>query len=378
MSVELKTVTLDEDGLRLDRWFKKYYPGLAYARLSKILRTGQVRVDGKRAKAADRLSAGQVLRVPPISDLPPEEPGAEPYQLRPDDKATLEAMIIYQDQDVIVLNKLPGLAVQGGSNTPRHIDGMMQALAVDGVKPRLVHRLDKDTSGVLVLAKNGPAAAALAKSFHSRSANKLYWALVVGRPEMNDGKVTAPLAKEPGEQGERMEVSEDGKHAITHFHVMDTAGQRTAWLALMPMTGRTHQLRAHCAYLGTPIVGDGKYGGQEAYLAGAVSRKLHLHARRLVVPHPRKGMIDVTAPLPEHMRDSWRMFGFDADDRSDPFKGDTFRDEPVKASSPKANAPKAAPAKPAPSRSRPPGGRRARGTPTIPPRGSGAKRSGRG
>lgn len=319
--VTQKTVTPDEDGMRLDRWFKKHFPGLPFAMLSKILRNGNVRVDGKRVKTADRLAAGAVVRVPPLGDQP-EAPAEKPVVVKPEDVALLKSMILYEDEDVIVLNKIPGLAVQGGSGTTRHIDGMLPGLAVNGVRPRLVHRLDRDTSGVLILARSGQAAAALGKSFHSRAAKKLYWALVIGRPEIEDGLVKAPLAKEPGARGERMEVSDEGKHAITRFHVMDAAGMKCSWLALMPLTGRTHQLRAHCAHMGTPIVGDGKYGATDAYLTGTVSRKLHLHARRLIVPHPNRarGVIDVTAPLPDHMRETWKTFGFDADDRTMPFK----------------------------------------------------------
>ncbi|MDA5193085.1 RluA family pseudouridine synthase [Govanella unica] len=316
-----KTVSKDEDGIRLDRWFKKHFPGLPFARLSKILRNGNVRVDGKRAKTADRLPEGAVVRVPPLGEQP-EAPAPAPVVVRPEDVALLKSMILYEDNDVIVLNKVPGLAVQGGSGTTRHIDGMLDGLAVDGVRPRLVHRLDRDTSGVLILARTGQAAAALGKAFHSRAAQKLYWALVIGRPGIGDGLIKAPLAKEPGPRGERMEVNEDeGKAAITKFHVMDTAGTKTAWLALMPLTGRTHQLRAHCAHMGTPIVGDGKYAASDAYLTGTISRKLHLHARRLIVPHPKRAgvMIDVTAPLPDHMRETWKTFGFDPDDRSMPF-----------------------------------------------------------
>lgn len=317
--VQERRIDQDEEGLRLDRWFKKHYPALTFSRLAKLLRTGQIRLDGKRAKAGDRVTAGATVRVPPLGDAPPlsdKRPRAEPTAA---ERAALTAMILYQDDSVIVLNKPPGLAVQGGSKTTKHIDGMLDALVKDGQRPRLVHRLDKDTSGVLILARTGAAATALGQSFYGRTAKKVYWALVVGRPELDDGKITAPLAKEPGRLGERMEVSEEGKKAVTRFHVMDSAGSRTSWLALMPLTGRTHQLRAHCAYMGTPIVGDGKYGGAEAYLTGVVSRKLHLHARRLIVPHPKGGTIDVTAPLPAHMAETWATFGFAADDQSDPF-----------------------------------------------------------
>ncbi len=320
--VQERQVGQDEAGLRLDRWFKKHYPELTFSRLAKLLRTGQIRLDGKRAKAGDRVAAGATVRVPPLGEAPKTPDKRSRAEPTAADRAALTAMILYQDDSVIVLNKPPGLAVQGGSKTTKHIDGMLDALIKDGQRPRLVHRLDKDTSGVLILARTGAAAAALGQSFYGRAAKKLYWALVVGRPELDDGKITAPLAKEPGRLGERMEVSEEGKKAVTRFHVVDSAGARASWLALMPLTGRTHQLRAHCAYMGTPIVGDGKYGGADAYLTGTVSRKLHLHARRLIVPHPKGGMIDVTAPLPAHMAETWATFGFDIDDR-----GDSFADE---------------------------------------------------
>lgn len=319
MSVELRTVSAADDGIRLDRWFKAHYPHVTFGRLSKLLRTGQIRVDGKRAKAADRLAAGSVVRVPPLGDLSAPPPVRERPAFRPEDQAALREMVLYEDDDILILNKPAGLAVQGGSKTHHHLDGMLQSWSEDGPAPRLVHRLDKDTSGVIVLAKTGAAAAHLGKSFYSRAAKKIYWALVVGVPRAEEGLIKAPLAKEPGARGERMEVADDGKDAVTRFHVMEVAAKRAAWLALMPLTGRTHQLRAHCAHMGCPIVGDGKYGGQDAYLSGSVSRKLHLHARRLVIPHPRGGTVDVTAPLPPHMAESWAVFDFDPDDRRDPF-----------------------------------------------------------
>lgn len=314
-----QTVAAADDGARLDRWFKKHYPGLPFSRLSKLLRTGQIRIDGKRAKAADRLAQGTRVRVPPLGDLPPATTPRPRSPATEEDRSALLDMILYQDDSVIVINKPAGLAVQGGTKTTKHLDGMLDALVKDGQRPRLVHRLDKDTSGVMILARTGPAAAALGHSFYGRDARKTYWALVVGRPEIDDGKITAPLAKEPGRLGERMEVSEDGKKAVSRFHVMEHIGRKASWLALMPLTGRTHQLRAHCAHMGTPIVGDGKYGGTAAHLTGGISRKLHLHARRLVIPHPKGGMIDVTAPLPSHMADSWRTLGFDGDTKIDPF-----------------------------------------------------------
>lgn len=327
MSVEQKTVTREDDGIRLDRWFRNHYPALTFGRLSKLLRTGQIRVDGKRAKAADRINAGAVIRVPPLGEAPATPAARARPEFRPEDQAALRDMVLYEDEDVLILDKPPGLAVQGGSKTHHHLDGMLASWTDGGPQPRLVHRLDKDTSGVIVLAKTGVAAAHLGQSFYSRAAKKIYWALVVGTPREEEGLIKAPLAKEPGARGERMEVADEGKDAMTRYHVMEVAAKRAAWLALMPLTGRTHQLRAHCAHMGCPIVGDGKYGGQDAYLSGTVSRKLHLHARRLMIPHPRGGTIDVTAPLPAHMAESWAVFGFDADDRRDPFRDPQKRRE---------------------------------------------------
>ncbi len=315
--VERVTVAAGDDGLRLDKWFKRHYPDLPFGRLAKLLRTGQVRVDGKRAKAGQRLKSGEEVRVPPLNAPAPVSP--KRAAVRPEDAAAIRNMILYEDDDVLVLNKPPGLATQGGTGTTRHVDGMLEALRRGDERPLLVHRLDRDTSGVLVVAKTRKAAAELAGAFKSRSARKIYWALVVGVPDMAEGKISAPLAKEALPRGERMEVSEDGKRAVTLYSVMDRAARKAAWLALMPLTGRTHQLRAHCVHMGHPIVGDGKYGGKAAHLAGQVSGKLHLHARRIVLDHPGSGVIDVTAPLPAHMAETWRFFGFDAEDRSDPF-----------------------------------------------------------
>jgi 23S rRNA pseudouridine955/2504/2580 synthase len=318
--VEQVEVVAADDGLRLDKWFKRHYPGLPFGRLAKLLRTGQVRVDGKRVKAGDRLDAGAIVRVPPLEAAAvPSKPRKVQAPVNPEDAARIRDMTLYEDDDVIVLNKPPGLATQGGTGTVRHVDGMLEALRKGDERPRLVHRLDRDTSGVLVLAKTRKAAAALGEAFKARSARKIYWALVIGVPELAEGRISAPLAKEPGARGERMEVSDEGKRATTLYTVMDRAADKTAWLAMMPLTGRTHQLRAHAVHMGHPIVGDGKYGGKEAQLPGQVSGKLHLHARRIIMDHPRGGVLDVTAPLPTHMAESWKLFGFDQHDRSDPF-----------------------------------------------------------
>ncbi len=315
-----------EDGWRIDKWFKKKFPELSFGRLSKLMRTGQVRADGKRIKAGFRVVEGMEIRVPPIGDNPN---AGKPRILKPqkkhsdEDSRLMRDMVIYQDNSVIVLNKPPGLAVQGGSKTMRHIDGLLDCLQGDNPeRPKLVHRLDKDTSGVLVIARSSAAAKSLTESFRNRRTSKIYWALVVGRPERTEGTVNAPLDKEPGTRGERMMVADKCKKAVTDFYVMDSALRSTSWVAFKPVTGRTHQIRVHATVLDTPIVGDGKYGGKTAFLDGAVSKKLHLHARSIEINHPDGGLLDVTADLPRHMKESWDMFGFDKQDKSNPFAED--------------------------------------------------------
>ena len=324
--VEMRRVTPDEAGLRVDRWFKRHFPELPHGRLEKLLRTGQIRVSGGRAKAADRLATGAEIRVPPLGPAPERPPAGPRPLIEPEEAKALQAAVLYRDDSVIVLNKPPGLAVQGGSGVETHLDAMLDVLRFGSEeRPRLVHRLDRDTSGVLVLGRTAKATAKLAASFRTREARKIYWALVVGIPHPLEGKIDLALVKHGPKGGEKMRPVEgeddedDGKRAVTLFTTVDTAAPRTAWLALMPLTGRTHQLRAHCLAIGTPIVGDGKYGGTEAFLTGGVSRKLHLHARAIEMPHPDGGTLKVRAPLARHMAETWAMFGFDPDDRSDPF-----------------------------------------------------------
>ncbi|CAA7616741.1 RluA family pseudouridine synthase [Magnetospirillum sp. UT-4] len=323
-SVQTLLVAADEAGIRLDRWFKRRFPDIGHGLLEKWLRTGQVRVDGKRVKASERLEAGQEIRVPPLPAA--EAPKPDKPKRPPVDEATarmLKDAVLYKDDDVIVLNKPPGLAVQGGTGmAEKHLDAYLDALCFDKAeRPRLVHRLDKDTSGVLLLGRTASAAAKLAAAFKSRAAHKCYWALVVGVPKHRQGRIDAPLAKLPGRAGEKMAVDEDeGKRAVTWYRVVDNALRRAAWLEMEPRTGRTHQLRAHCALLETPILGDGKYGGTEAFIAGTgISRKLHLHARAVRIPHPRGGELLVTAPLPEHMAKSFEFFGFEPAQAGKPF-----------------------------------------------------------
>lgn len=322
MAVELVYVGEDDADIRLDRWFRRHYPIVAHGRLEKLLRTGQVRVDGKRAKSSQRLTCGQQVRVPPLGDLSETPPPPRDW-VSPEDQSMLLDAILYKDDQVLVINKPAGLATQGGSGITRHLDGMLDALILDGEeRPKLVHRLDKDTSGVLVLGRTTAAAAALARTFRSREARKIYWAVVVGAPDPSEGTIKAPLEKVSSPHGERMEVSDDGQPAVTHFRTIEAVGRKAAWVQMEPRTGRTHQLRVHAAYLGTAIAGDGKYGDPERQLQGQVSRKLHLHARAIDIPHPKQGRVRVTAPLPRHMADSFAFFGFDEDSAGDVFARD--------------------------------------------------------
>ena len=323
--VQTIEVGADEEGLRLDRWFRRHFPELAHGRVEKLLRTGQVRVDGARAKAGLRLEPGQRIRVPPLGeDVPALRRGPPPQKLRPADLRMLAERVLYRDDSVIVLDKPPGLAVQGGSKVARHLDAMLDGLRFGAAeRPRLAHRLDKDTSGALVLGRSAKATANLAAAFKAKDARKVYWAAVAGVPKPARGRIEIALSKRPGRGGEKVVGWDEGKKAVTLYQVVERAGRRLSWLALSPLTGRTHQLRAHCAALGVPILGDGKYGGRAAYLPGSeISRKLHLHAREISLPHPDGGILRVTAPLPDHMLATWRLMGFDEGDDGDPFAGD--------------------------------------------------------
>lgn len=304
----------DDDGIRLDRWFHRHLPDVNFNLVSRWARTGQVRLDGKRVGPGDRIAAGQLIRIPP-SETDGERPAARPVArtLSDDQVAYAQSMVIHRDRAALVINKPPGLATQGGTRTHAHVDGLGEALMFDSAaRPRLVHRLDKDTSGVLLLARTPGSAAYFAKRFAGRNAKKVYWALVVGVPDIYSGLIELPLAKQPGTGGEKMHVDEDhGQPSRTAYQVIERAGSRAAWVALQPFTGRTHQLRVHMAAIGHPIVGDGKYGGQNAFLTGTISRKMHLHARRLRIAHPDGPALDVTAELPEHFADSMLNLGFD-------------------------------------------------------------------
>ncbi|WP_394648259.1 RluA family pseudouridine synthase [uncultured Sphingomonas sp.] len=308
------TVGYDDDGIRVDRWFKRHLPDTSFTAVAKWARTGQLRVDGARVGPGDRIQAGQVLRVPPAEPERVEERGKRERPPLSEDEATFaREMVIHKDKAALVLNKPPGLATQGGTKTVQHVDGLLDALQYEAEgRPKLVHRLDKDTSGALLVARNARAAAAFAKSFSSRTAKKVYWALVVDVPSIDDGMIELPIAKQPGTGGEKMHVDEEnGQPARTRYRVIERAGNRACWVELQPFTGRTHQLRVHMAAIGHPIVGDGKYGGAAAFLTGNISRKMHLHARRIRVDHPDGGEIDVTAELPTHFAESLNSLGFE-------------------------------------------------------------------
>ena len=315
--VQTVMVSGDEDGMRLDRFFEARFPGLSFSHIQRIIRKGEVRVNGKRAEPKARIARGQSVRIPPLKVEAPTPRGDAPADLR--DRAFLREITLYEDDDVMVLNKPAGLAVQGGSGTTRHVDGMLGALQAQGrdaQRPRLVHRLDKDPAGCLLIAKTRFAAAALSKTFRSRSARKVYWALVYGVPKPLQGRVSNFLTKEQNEEDSVMRAARHGEegasHAVTYYAVVETAAQQLAWVSLKPVTGRTHQLRAHMQQIGNPILGDPKYFDIENWkLPGGIQNKLHLLARRIAVPHPRGGRIDVTAPLPPHMQQTWNLIGLD-------------------------------------------------------------------
>jgi len=312
--VRQQVVARDEDGMRLDRWFATHFPQITFGHLQKLIRTGQVRVDKARAKTNTRLESGQVVRVPPVEDAPEK---AAP-RIISGDAEFLRGLILYEDEDVYVFNKPHGLSVQGGSGTKRHVDGMLKSLPnKKGEAPRLVHRLDRDTSGCLVVAKTKAAAAYFGNVFKSRSARKIYWAIVAGNPLPKQGRISCFLAKQATTDGEQMVVVANGdegaQHSMSYYSTTDTAGRRFAWVTLKPVTGRTHQLRVHMAQLGTPILGDPRYFNIHNYEPSeGVADGLHLHARRISLPLRNGGRLDVSAPLPPHMQHTFDALGFDA------------------------------------------------------------------
>ena len=317
--VETRVIADDEADLRLDRWFRRHFPALGHGRLEKLLRTGQVRLDGKRAKASTRLLPGQTVRVPPLAPCGATPRAGEavsrPPAVSEAEREALRRALLHIDDAVIAIDKPAGLAVQGGSGQKRHLDAMLEALRFEAAeRPRLVHRLDKDTSGVLLLARDRKTAQALTASFKSHAVEKTYWAAVVGRPDKPSGRIDAPLGKVAKGGLERVaEDAETARAAVTLYGVVKTWKRSLSWLVLRPLTGRTHQLRVHCAAIGHPIVGDGKYGGRAAFPADLPQAKqLHLHARELALPHPGDGTtLRITAPLPAHMARTWAQADFD-------------------------------------------------------------------
>ena len=319
--IEQRQVENDESGMRLDRWFKVHYPGLGFGQLQKLLRSGQVRVDGGRVKSDARIQSGQMIRIPPM-DIDEKAVKSGPIAGRDlkhsSDHELLSRMLLHEDDKVIVLNKPAGIAVQGGSGINRHIDQMLEAwTSPKGEKPRLVHRLDRDTSGVLVIARTRGAAQKLTAAFRERDTKKTYWSLVMGVPKKREDKISTWLVKEATPDGDRMRIAKHGEegadHAVSFYRIIEQAAQTFAWLEMEPYTGRTHQLRVHAAHIGHPILGDPKYfeAAHSWSFPGGVQNKLHLHARRIDVPHPSGGRLRVTAPLPPHMVQTWNLFGFD-------------------------------------------------------------------
>lgn len=313
--VRQQVVARDEDGMRLDRWFGAHFPQVTFGHLQKLIRTGQVRIDSARAKTNSRLESGQVIRVPPLD----AEVRRIEQKIDAEDARFLRDLILYEDEDLYVFNKPSGLASQGGSGTKRHMDGLLKSLPNKaGEAPRLVHRLDRDTSGVLVVAKTRAAASYLGKVFQSRSARKIYWAIVYGNPKPSQGSISCFLAKEQTEDGEQMIVVEQNhegaQHSMTYYSTTDVAARRFAWVTLKPVTGRTHQLRVHMQQLGNPIIGDPRYFNIENWQgAPGLGDGLHLHARRIRLPLKSGKVLDVSAPLPPHMQQSFEALGFDAD-----------------------------------------------------------------
>jgi 23S rRNA pseudouridine955/2504/2580 synthase len=312
--VQTKDVTADEDEMRLDRWFKKHFPHVSHGMIEKLLRKGQIRVEGGRAKGSQRLSAGQSVRIPPMP-----EPGeqSEAPAINRDDAAYARSLVIYQDKHLIALNKPPGLAAQGGSKIKMHLDHLLQAFGKGDQKPRLVHRLDKDTSGVMVVAKTAQSAKSLARLFQTRDVKKTYWAVCLGVPTPRAGEIKGFMKKSTEGDRELMVGAHHGEegaqHALTRYAVADNAGQRVSWVVLRPETGRTHQLRVHMQALGHSIYGDGKYPCDYPDPEG-LSRKLHLHARKIEIPRDGQPPLVLEADLPRHMADSFDALGFNPDD----------------------------------------------------------------
>ncbi len=295
-------IDLSDDGIRLDRWFKRHFPDLPHARIEAMLRKGEIKLDKTRARTSTRIRQGQLLRIAPFA---PSSYGRVPLpkkrniELDAAQQKKLRDLILAYDDKIIVLNKPAGLAVQGGTKIRRHLDEMLDALKLGGARPHLVHRLDKDTSGVLLLARSANAAAELSEAFRRQKIKKIYWALVHHVPQPKQGDVTLPLA---------------GRAAATYYQTRAQVGQRLAWIEFSPQSGRRHQIRLHAQHLSTPIVGDDRYGSraQDQTVAGMMNapRQLHLHAREVILPSGQR----FTAPLPSHMAQTWKNLGFDNPD----------------------------------------------------------------
>ena len=326
--IETKTVDTDEAGMRLDRWFKLHFSGLAFGQLQKLLRSGQIRIDGKRAKSDTRVAAGQSVRLPPqvtsLGNIPIAGPLTRNTIRDRNDLDVLQSMLLHEDKKVLVFNKPAGLAVQGGSGINRHVDSMLESMrSQKGEKPRLVHRLDRETSGVLVVARTRGAAQELTKAFRHRTTEKFYWAICRGVPRKREAQISTYLLREQTPEGDKMRIARHGErgadHAVTKYRVVDNAGPNISWLELSPITGRTHQLRVHTMHMDHPILGDPKYFDVENWeFPGGIQKRLHLHARRIRIPHPSGGgVLDVKAPLPPHMVQTFNLLGFDEKDAED-------------------------------------------------------------
>jgi len=313
-------VPQDDDGQRLDRWLKKNVEEMSFVMAQKLIRTGQIRIDGKRAKPDTRLAAGQEIRLPPMDERPEKGDG---YRLREEDAEMIIKAVIYDDGDILAINKPAGIATQGGMNIERHIDGMLEALTgKDGVKPRLVHRLDKDTSGVLLLARSAEMARRLGKMFQGRDMKKIYWAITSPAPTEMEGEIKAHLIKgTTGPDKDKMIVDmKEGQKAYTNYEVMEVAGRKAAFVAFMPKTGRTHQIRVHAAHMGFPLLGDSKYGVKAAIEGPGITQRLHLHARTLQFSHPvTRKALKLQAPLPADLAKSWDALGFQKKPDHEPF-----------------------------------------------------------
>lgn len=313
--VRQQYVARDEDGMRLDRWFQTHFPQVTFGHLQKLLRSGQIRVDSGRAQSSTRLASGNLIRIPPLDSGPPRDPN----EINTRDADALRDLILYEDDELYVFNKSSGLASQGGSGVKRSVDSMLKSLPnKKGEAPRLVHRLDRDTSGCLVVAKTKAAAAHFGEMFSSHQTRKIYWAVVFGNPNPKQGSISCFLAKQPMGEGEQMMVVPQGTpgavHSKTFYSTTDTAARRFAWMTLKPVTGRTHQLRVHMAQLNNPIMGDPRYFNIQNYtVPDEIGKGLHLHARRIALPLRSGHILDISAPLPPHMQQTFDALGFDAD-----------------------------------------------------------------